>query len=346
MDWIRKISILWIGIILGILYLYSWIKLFRINNKRFLHIETIAVFSWFVKIVWMLLEEFVVNDEIFEFVAITVYTTILAFILYKFIKTFVENAQLQLHFPKLILFLRLFYVSMAAALLVNLIIGIATNRYFEWNTHMKYRYHWHIAIVINAIIWYLNIINGIIIFKMRGKVDKNEYFSVSKRDKQRIKKQMIILIFGYAAVSTLTLIWFWIFPLVLKEKDVRWAHNNRYWVPRNEISGIAAIIKTILLISPTILFWLWFFYYRMDSKVGSASIKIERSETSKNSLKSMERMISNESPLMRNSQDVSFNDVDTSRLTTNTRKTAFNNGRQVTQSFYKNEDINISDSVV
>lgn len=313
-DSIRKISVLWIGIILGVVYLFSCIKLFKLNNKKILHIETIAIFTWFVKVICTLLEEFWVNNEIFEFITITIFTLILAFILYKFIKTYVENAQLQLHYPKLILILRIFYITMALALLVNLVLGCITDEYFVWEG-LKYRYNWHIALIINTIICYLNIINSFIIFKMRKKVDQNEYYSVSKRDKQRIKRQMWILIFGYALVSTWTLAWFFIVPAVITSKDVTCENNKKYWIPNTEYAGLAAMIKTYLLLMPTVLFWLWFYYFRVDIKVQSASIKIRDTESSINTEQG-ESAFFNQGERMMSSFDNLNDTVDKARVNT------------------------------
>ena len=144
---------------------------------------------------------------------------------------------------------------MALALLANMVLGIVSEDYFICDG-LNYKYNWHVAIIINTVICYLNIINGLILFKMRGKVDQDDYFSVSKRDKARIRKQMLILIYGYASISTLILVWFIIFPYILAQDDVKCVNGSRYWVPRTEFAGAAALVKTYLLFCPTLLFWL------------------------------------------------------------------------------------------
>ena len=69
---------------------------------------------------------------------------------------------------------------------------------------------------------------------------------------------MWILIFGYASIYTLTLLWFISFPLYF-EDDVECAEEH-YWIAVNEKAGLLALIKSILLICPTLILWLTFFY--------------------------------------------------------------------------------------
>lgn len=266
---------------------------------------------------------------------ITVQTGILAFIMYKFVKTFVENAQLHVHFPKLIWLLRGFYLSMAAVLLANLLQGVIAGNYFMCD-QVKYKFNWYVTVSINTIICYLNIINGFIIFRMRKHVDRNEYYSVSKYDKSRIKTQMMILIFGYAFVSTLTLIWFIVFPQIIGSSQITCINDNRFWIPKSEGAGTAALIKSYLLLSPTVLFWLCFFWYRAPNKMPGGAISIKRLRSTLIGTDNPDMPLEKGNLALMENPNLSgnFEDINRSRITSMSRKTtAFNKDRSTSKSF-------------
>lgn len=151
-DTIRKFFLVIVGSLLAIVYLISLIKLFKVNNKKFLHIETIAVFSCIIKILMLLIEEFIVNDEIFEFITVTFQTAILGFILYKFVKTVVENTpKLSNNIKAEVMGLRIFYFLIAAILLTNMILGVLNDNYFNCR-RMVYSYNWYITLGINTLL--------------------------------------------------------------------------------------------------------------------------------------------------------------------------------------------------
>ena len=204
-----------------------------------------------------MVEEYLINDEIFEFITITAQTGILGFILYKLIKTAVESTP---GFAKnlrcSILTLRAFYLVIATALITNMILGMLSDDYFDCK-HVEYNYNWYITQAINTLMCYLNVIFGIIVFAKREQnpFDDTE-FNVSAQDFRRIKLQMNILIYGYAVISTLSTLWFVAFPFIFKPTDIYCEEHPSYWVPHDELAGFYALLKTILLVSPTIIIWL------------------------------------------------------------------------------------------
>ena len=163
--------------------------------------------------------------------------------------------------------MRGFYIIATIAIIVNIFIGFFVFDYFDWET-MHYGVNWYITLGINTFLWYLNLAAGIFLFCKR-KNSGDESFNVSETDHNRIKKQMWILIFGYASIYTLTLLWFISFPIYF-EDDVDWPEEH-YWIAINEKSGFCALIKSILLICPTLILWLTFFYFRIP-KVYNQSI--------------------------------------------------------------------------
>jgi hypothetical protein len=207
--------------VLILVYLISLVKLWKVNDKRLLHIETLAVLSCAIKVFLILIEEFLVNDEIFEFVTITLQTTLLGFILYKLVKTAVEHTPMLLkNITAEVWILRGFYLVILSALIVNMILGITNSNYFSCESR-SYSYNWYILMSINTLLCYLNLIFGCILFYKRNhKTGGEEDFNVSNRDYSRVKLQMSILTYGYALVSTLSLLWFILFPVVFTADDI------------------------------------------------------------------------------------------------------------------------------
>lgn len=146
---------------------------------------------------------------------------------------------------------------------------------------------------------------------------------------------MNVLTYGYATVSTLTLVWFIIFPFLFSEDELRCKRHPSYWIPNDEFAGSLAFIKTILLIAPTVILWLTFFYFRLPMNFNATSIRLNReSGTVTSSLLKSQGMLP--SVMM----DVSYNTnnmQNTSALThNNIRKSAFTaNMCGGTQSFAK-----------
>lgn len=143
-----------------LVYSISLVKLWKVNDKRFLHIETIAVLACVIKVLLILIEEFIVNDEIFEFITVTLQTALLGFILYKLVKTAVEHTPMLLKNIKAeVWFLRGFYLIIAAVLLTNMILGITNSKYFSCSRR-TYSYNWYITMGINTLLCYLNLLFG------------------------------------------------------------------------------------------------------------------------------------------------------------------------------------------
>ena len=256
-DSIRRIVVVIVGIILALIYAASFARVFNVNNRKLLNIETIAILSWCVKIVLLVVEEFLLNDEIFEFIIITLETAIIGFIFYKLVKTIVQlTPSLMSKLKQIIIILRIFYIFIALLLVTNLIMGILSKDYFNCSTN-KYNYHWYVTLGINTLLWYLNLINGIVVFRKREYVNLHEEeFNVSINDLNRVKNQMNILIYGYATTSTLTTLWFILFSTLIKKNELICKEHPNYWEPSDEAAGAYAFLKTILLIAPTIVIWL------------------------------------------------------------------------------------------
>lgn len=318
-----------VGTILLLIYLISLVRLWKLNNRRILHIETIAVFSCFVKVLLILIEEFVVNNEIFEFVILNLQASLIGFILYKLVKTSVEHTPL---FAKNIRtevwILRGFYIFMFSFLIVNLALGINNKRYFNW-TNLTYSYNWYITLGLNTAMWYLNCVFGLILFRKRDhKLFEEDEFNVSDRDYKRVKLQMRVLTYGYAAVSTLLLLWFILFPFIFNNNEITWKKNNQhYWTPITEYAGVCAFIKSILLILPTVVIWLTFYWFRIPIHFNRNSIRLIDKDRSG---------VSSSSNVHNENKTVDALMLDISALSRNYKKSVFTNNAVTTKSFANN----------
>ena len=177
---------------------------------------------------------------------------------------------------------------------------------------------------------------GMFLFCKRDN-QSDEGFNVSRKDYSRIKLQMRILIYGYALVSTLTLLWFISFPFIFKDKDIE-CPEEHYWLPSDEEAGALAFIKSILLISPTFVLWLTFFYFRIP-RINNENIKFgqQGNEESSNTLS----YVVAPGQLITANQANAYNKSDVSHLTNNNRRnTKFNSKTRATQSFSNDNPIN------
>ena len=333
-DSVRLIFLMIFGTILWLVYFYSMIKLYKVNDKRIFHIETIAIFSWLIKVLLIMAEEFIFNDEIYEFVTITLQTCILGVFLYKFVKTSIENTTMCLNnINTEIWILRVFYLLIFIILIVNLILGIKNDNYFNCS-QVTYSYNWYITFGINTWMWYLNLFFGYLLYRKRKHNADDEEFNVSKRDYKRVKLQMIVFILGYAIVSTLTLCWFIAFPYVFNVSNLTCRSGQKYWIPNGEPSGAFVFVKTFLLIAPTIVIWSSFFYLRLPNKFNDQSIRINK-EISGTITSSMIDNTRTLDPLILDKNNYSHNNPNNiSYLTENNRrKSVFTNNNIITKSF-------------
>mmetsp|Transcript_12753 Transcript_12753/g.14358 ORF Transcript_12753/g.14358 Transcript_12753/m.14358 type:complete len:83 (-) Transcript_12753:676-924(-) len=80
----------------------------------------------------ILAEEFLLNNEIFEFITLTFQALILGFILYKLLKTTIENtSSLKKNITTEVWILRCFYIFIFLLLIVNMVLGILNDNYFN-----------------------------------------------------------------------------------------------------------------------------------------------------------------------------------------------------------------------
>lgn len=172
-----------------------------------------------------------------------------------------------------------------------------------------------------------------IFVKRKSNPFDDELYNITNDDFGRIKIQMNILIYGYAIVSTLTLIWFIIFPYIFNSHDISCHNNSSYWDPANEFAGVMSFIKIILLLSPTVVFWLSFFYFRVPLKMSQNSIRLNRGG---DGTLTTSNQFTYDALMPAYMQDRSYatnNNLDVSGLTThNMRKSAFTNNFPVTKS--------------
>lgn len=146
---------------------------------------------------------------------------------------------------------------------------------------------------------------------------------------------MRILTYGYAIVSTLTLLWFILFPFVFKPDDISCQKHPNYWRPHDETAGTLALIKTILLLAPTIVIWLAFFYFRLPRPLTSETIRLNGYQSEQ--LSSSMMVTKDYDPVHMENSYMTNNVANTSQLTVNCRKSAFTSNLGVTQSFARND---------
>lgn len=145
---------------------------------------------------------------------------------------------------------------------------------------------------------------------------------------------MNLLTYGYAVISTLALIWFIVFPHLFDDNELRCREHPSFWTPTDEVAGLVAFIKSVLLIAPTIIIWLCFFYFRVPIKFNNASIRLmKNNETHSESAGFTRDMVD---AYMMDASYNTNNAQNVSALTNNNvRKSAFTANHQVTQSFTK-----------
>ena len=182
----------------------------------------------------------------------------------------------------IVMTLRIFYIMAFIGVVVNIFFWFFLFTYFDCEDK-TYGNNWYITLGIDTFMCYLNVVMGMFLFWKRDN-QSDEGFNVSRKDYSRIKLQMWILIYGYAIASTLTLLWFVSFPFIFEDKDLEWP-SEHYWVPNDEEAGALAFAKSVLLIFPTFVLWLTFFYFRIP-RINNENIKFKQqgNEESSNTL--------------------------------------------------------------
>ena len=92
LEAVRELFVLVVGVMLAVLYLVSLYKVYHLNKKKILHIETIALFASSVQIIAILLYEFVFPFRNADFTVITIQILNISFFFYKMLRTFLETS--------------------------------------------------------------------------------------------------------------------------------------------------------------------------------------------------------------------------------------------------------------
>ena len=222
-----------------------------------LHIETIAIFTSFLEIVAILVYEFVVPISNADFTIFTVQILVLTFFFYKLVKTYLETSgnSNRYHYSKRLI---LFYAVMAVAIAANWIVGIVNGHTFTCAT-LRYEPSWFVMLGIYCAVCTLNMVMGnfIIAFRLKGETSE---FEVSAEHTEKRRKQLQTLIWGNFLTAFSLLAWVLLSHSVTNNTNI--SCKKFYWMPCDNLSGAFLAVKSVLTMTPAILFWLTFYHYR------------------------------------------------------------------------------------
>jgi hypothetical protein len=102
------------------------------------------------------------------------------------------------------------------------------------------------------------------------------------------------------------------------------------------VAGTLAFIKTILLLAPTVVIWLAFFYFRLPRALNNETIRLNGFQSEQ--LSSSMMVTKEYDPVHMENSYLTNNVGDTSQLTVNCRKSAFTSNLGVTQSFAREKE--------
>ena len=173
---IRELFVLVVGACFGLLYMYSLFRLYFLNKRKILHIETIALFTSSLEIIAILLYEFVMPFRNADFTILTIQILVLSFFFYKMLKTFLETSSHDSRFRYSRYLIvsshaclsssQVFYVLAASAVIAIWIVVLHRGHSFCCSSK-RYSASWFVLVGLYALVCTLNMVMGTLIVRNR-----------------------------------------------------------------------------------------------------------------------------------------------------------------------------------
>ena len=255
---IRELFVLIVTSGLGIIYFVSLYRIY-LMYKKILKIEIIALLSCCIEAVLVLIYEFLVPIKNAEFTMFMVQILILTFFFFQLLKTFIETSSRPDRYMQS-KYLKLFYGVCAVVILINWLVVIILGLSFSCED-MQYELSWFIMLGFYALICTLNLVFGTFIVKKRFGILRSQ-FEISQVHVIKSRTQLNTFIRGNFCVSYLLLLWLLISNSIIENTTV--ACDKNYWRPKDNYSAIFMFIWSVLIMIPTFIFWITFYYFHSE----------------------------------------------------------------------------------